>query len=453
MLTGVDFDGHSMSEKVSKKVSRNLQEASYRDHPKTSIKYWEGAVFRSVHKHGGETKLGKFYCAKIAHDGKRYTFNLKSAEKGEAARKAKQIYMSLVSKGWEETLAEFKPPKDRKTETSSTTIRTVGDLIDAASNILTVGERTAADYGRAFRHIAADISGITVKKVGSRDKWKNRVNDVPLTTITPQKVLAWKKSFLSEKTEDAAALRKAKNTVNTIIRNAKGLLSRKVTPFLDLPEDFVSPFEGVPFEPRQSMKYRSSIDLAKLVDLAKNGDEEKGIEPLPTELFKIFVLAAMAGLRRNEIDKLEWQAFLWDEGLIRLETTRTFSAKSEESNSDVAIDKELLEYFQQDFQKSESRFVIASKNAPKVGVSHSHYRCAKLFKELVGWLKKAGLDAQKPIHVLRKEFGSIVCDKFGIYAASTALRHGDIHITSQHYVDSKRKIRPELGSLLSDKTA
>ena len=47
----------------------------------------------------------------------------------------------------------------------------------------------------------------------------------------------------------------------------------------------------------------------------------------------------------------------------------------------------------------------------------------------------------------------LVCDKFGIYAASTALRHGDIHITSQHYVDSKRKIRPELGELISDKIA
>lgn len=434
-------------------MSKISQDPSYRDHPKTSIKYWEGAVFRPSRMHEGETKLGKFYCVKIAHDGKRQTFNLKSAEKGEAARKAKQIYLSLVSRGWEETLAEYKPQKAKNTESPSTTIQTVGDLIGAASRVLTVGERTAADYGRAFRHIAGDICGITVKSAGSREKWKLSVNDVPLTMITPQEVLSWKKSFLSKKAGDAAALRKAKNTVNTIMRNAKGLLSRKVVPFLDLPDGFVSPFEGVPFESRQSMKYRSSIDLVKLVELAKNGDEAKEIEPLTRELFKIFVLAAMAGLRRNEIDKLEWRAFLWDEGIIRLETTRTFSAKSEESNSDVAIDKELLEYFHQDFKKSKSRFVIASKNAAKVGMSHSHYRCAKLFKELVGWLHRVGVDEQKPIHVLRKEFGSLVCDKFGIYAASTALRHGDIHITSQHYVDSKRKIRPELGELISDKIA
>src|SRR6266403_1819086 len=39
----------------------------------------------------------------------------------------------------------------------------------------------------------------------------------------------------------------------------------------------------------------------------------------------------------------------------------------------------------------------------------------------------------------RKEFGSLVCEQFGIYAASRALRHADIAITSQHYVDKKRR--------------
>jgi hypothetical protein len=39
-------------------------------------------------------------------------------------------------------------------------------------------------------------------------------------------------------------------------------------------------------------------------------------EPASTkpEQFKIFLLGAMAGLRRNEIDKLPWTAFRWDEG-------------------------------------------------------------------------------------------------------------------------------------------
>jgi phosphatidylserine/phosphatidylglycerophosphate/cardiolipin synthase-like enzyme len=39
------------------------------------------------------------------------------------------------------------------------------------------------------------------------------------------------------------------------------------------------------------------------------------------EQFKIFLLDAMAGLRRNEIDKLPWSALRFDEGVIRIRAT------------------------------------------------------------------------------------------------------------------------------------
>jgi hypothetical protein len=41
---------------------------------------------------------------------------------------------------------------------------------------------------------------------------------------------------------------------------------------------------------------------------ARQGEELAAGEP---ECFKAFVLAVMAGLRRNEIDKLEWARFNW----------------------------------------------------------------------------------------------------------------------------------------------
>lgn len=428
-------------------MSRNSKASSYKDHPKTSVKYWEGAVFRPVYRHNGEEKLGRTYCVKIAHKGKRQTFNLNSAEKSESARKAKEIYLSLISVGLDDTLAIYKPKK-APPKSEAERIETVGGLITSVEKISSVSERTAADNARAFRFIAGAISRIYIESAGSRKNWKSLVDATKLSELTPEKVLSWKTQYIREQAGDAVDHRSAKNTVNSIIRKAKSLLAKKIVPFLALPPDFVSPFAGVPFEPRQSMRYRSRIDLGSLVQQAKFGDNDKGLEPLGSEHFKIFVLAAMAGLRRNEIDKLEWSSFLWDEGLIRLETTATFSAKSEESNSDVAVDPEIVEYFKSKFTEADSKFVISSANTPKVRKSHAHYRCAKLFKELVQWLRKAGVESQKPIHTLRKEFGSLICENFGIFAASTALRHGDIHITTQHYVDSKKKIRPNLGGLL-----
>ncbi len=59
------------------------------------------------------------------------------------------------------------------------------------------------------------------------------------------------------------------------------------------------------------------------------------------------------------------------------------------------------------------------------------------------------MTAIKPLHELRKEFGSQVCAKYGIFAASRMLRHADIAITAQHYLDQKERVTIGMGNLLS----
>jgi hypothetical protein len=63
-------------------------------------------------------------------------------------------------------------------------------------------------------------------------------------------------------------------------------------------------------------------------------------------------------------------------------------------------------------------------------------------------MREKGVSGGRPLHTLRKEFGSHVCEQFGIYAASRALRHADIGITSQHYLDKKTRVTAGLGKLL-----
>jgi integrase len=203
-----------------------------------------------------------------------------------------------------------------------------------------------------------------------------------------------------------------------------------------------NPFEGVQFEPRQSTRYRSRFDFTKLIEEA---NEELSVkEP---EQFKAFLLAAMAGLRRNEIDKLEWDAFQWERGVLRLDVTNYFEGKSEEAISDVDLDQELLALFRGFKAKATGRFVIESKVQPRPQVN-AHYRCSRLFTQLNTWLRSKGVKGRTPLHTLRKEYGSQVCDRFGIYAASQALRHSDINVTSQHYLDKKTRITVGLGHLL-----
>jgi hypothetical protein len=72
----------------------------------------------------------------------------------------------------------------------------------------------------------------------------------------------------------------------------------------------------------------------------------------------------MAGLRRNEIDKLPWTAFRWNEGVIRIQATKFFRPKSRESEGDVLVDPELLEIFRGCHAWRKGDFVIESDCEP-----------------------------------------------------------------------------------------
>jgi integrase len=121
------------------------------------------------------------------------------------------------------------------------------------------------------------------------------------------------------------------------MRQAKSLFSADLLACVSMHKPDKMPFEGVPFYERESQPYRSKIDIEVLIQAA--------VRELPQEQLKIFLLAAMAGLRRNEIDKLQWSAFRWNDAVIRIEETEHFAPKSSDRAGDVPIDKELLAMF------------------------------------------------------------------------------------------------------------
>jgi len=72
-------------------------------------------------------------------------------------------------------------------------------------------------------------------------------------------------------------------------------------------------------------------------------------------------------------------------------------------------------------------------------------------KGLNAWLRNKGVNTQKPLHTLRKEYGSLVSQAHGIHAASKALRHADIHVTNNYYTDARVRVTPGLGKLFGAK--
>jgi hypothetical protein len=73
-------------------------------------------------------------------------------------------------------------------------------------------------------------------------------------------------------------------------------------------------------------------------------------------------LALGAGLRRIEIDSLEWSVFRWNQNVIRIEPTEHFDLKTEHSIGDVSVDPELMSVFRGYAARARSNFVIETPN-------------------------------------------------------------------------------------------
>ena len=243
----------------------------------------------------------------------------------------------------------------------------------------------------------------------------------------------------------AKAAATARISVNSLLRQARSLFAVKRIRHLHLSLPKPLPFDGVDFEPRQSMKYRSEIDILKLIKAAKAELRDS----LP-EAYKVFLLAVGAGLRKKEIDLLEWSSFRWEENVIRIEATRYFHPKSEDSIADLPVDREVMALFQTYYARAKGPFVIKSRRAPLPSKQRQYYRCEPIFEQVNVWLRKYGINGDKPLHTLRKEYGSLLTRSYGIHAASRALRHADLRTTSEHYSDSTARVTPGIGRLLAN---
>jgi integrase len=430
-----------VNKQTVQEVSKQRTIASAR-HGKSDVRYWREAIFQPGYTRRGTRRKVGHYAVKLQYQGRREVFPLGSANRESAAQKAREIYVHLRSHGWDEALLKFKP----KSRWSSSAVTTLGELFERARSVWSGRPRTLEDYIRSLRKIVSDIFLIDGGKSkfdyrsGGRDSWVQRVDRIRLRDITPDKVQKWKVEFLRRAGSNPVKRRSASISVNSTMRQAKSLFAPAILKFvkLDIP---CSPFEGVPFEPRRSMRYQSSFDIETVIQAAQN--------ELPPEQFKIFLLAIMAGLRRNEIDKLEWSAFEWRRGMISIKATAYFTPKSEDSTGDVEVDPEVMELFRGYRASASGDFVIESEIPPRPEAAYSHYRCQRDFEALNDWLRAHGVEDGRPLHTLRKEYGSQVCAKYGIYAASRALRHADIAITSQHYLDRRGSARAGLGNLLS----
>jgi integrase len=67
------------------------------------------------------------------------------------------------------------------------------------------------------------------------------------------------------------------------------------------------------------------------------------------------------------------------------------------------------------------------------------------------WLKAHGVNARKPLHALRKEYGPLINEKYDLVTAKELLRHSSVAMTAAHYVENRKRGTTGLGALLKTK--
>lgn len=407
---------------------------------KSKVAYWRNRLEKVKSKKG---TASPDYSARIVFQNKRVRFPLQTPNKEAAASKAAIIYKHVVAHGWDETLKKF---KDNKSATNCDSGASVGDVISTVTKYSTVRPQTLKAYVQGFRKIVSDVAEISDEgKHGTNGNdgnqvWREKVDSVPLSQITPLKVQGWRQQRISVGGMDASAVRHATVTANSQIRNAKALFSKKLIPFLqaelELPK--VLPFEDIQAEKTGSLRYHSRIDAKQLMT-----DAQVELKTQHPEVYKIFLLALVCGLRVSEIDHLLWDAIDLEKMTLHVRSSAYHTLKSEDSEGIIDLSESTTLYFKECVSLAFDQFVVevsldsrASESAP--------YRTQQHLAALRKWLREKGIKSQKPIHTLRKEIGSLIASEQGIYAASRYLRHADIQVTAGFYADKKTKILPQI---------
>jgi integrase len=442
----VHTSGELRDSSEPKKRASTVQAMLVSSFGRTDVRYWKERIFKPTYTRGDKRYQSDNWAVYIQYRGQRHKWSLGKPNRETAAAIARDIFLSLQASGWDATKQKYRRKLDEKKRDV-----TIGEFVDAVKSYCGPAKgKTIEEYAKVFRGIVAGIFGIKGGKEkydyhgDGHEKWLTRIHAIKLAEVTPDRVQKWKRDFLAQAKRDPISLRRAKVSVNSLLRQAKCLFSPETLRQLavELPDPL--PFTGVTFEPRQSLKYRSNFDVQKLIKKARADLSQS--EP---EAYKIFLLAVMVGLRRLEIDLLEWSSFKWETGVIRIEPTRHFHPKSEDSIGDIAVDPELMEIFRGYQTHATGPFVIKSSRKAK-DVIYSYYRCHHALVKLNRWLRKNGVNGNKPLHILRKEYGSQINAIHGIHAASRALRHADIRVTNEYYTDSRARVTPGMGHLLED---
>jgi integrase len=435
-----------------------------RSYPKTHANYWKARLeHRSYNRDGKSFEVAE-WSVRIHYKGIRRSFDLESANKEEAATKARDFYLSIITKGWSATLAQLTPQAMPAIEAKDGN-RTVGEFLAEVERTSNLKPKTFRRYAQYFRMLAAQIQG--VKSDASRydyyngglTRWREKVDALPLSAITPAAVADWRIAYLKRSGSDPRRKQEVNRSFNSALRHCKSLFSfniiNKANFTVKIPK-FTVPdgqhgereaywFETVDFERAGSMKFHAPAGVTYEGLLTNARNELRANHP---ESYKLFLLCLCAGLRRAEADVCLWTQLNPKDNSIQIESNEFIEPKHG-SGGTVYVDPSLVRELLSFKGEASESFVVASTRGWKPTM-YGRYRCEPHWRKLLDWLQDNGIHARKKVHELRKLFGDAIVKQNGIFAGSAQLRHATIQMTASHYTDPRQRAALPVGNLFSE---
>ncbi len=413
---------------------------------KTHQDFWKSRLVRRTYRdNGGRMVQMPEWHVRIAEAGRRGWFNLDTPNQAKAAEKARDIYVSLVSAGWDVTVTRFKPSPTRKAD-----VCTLGEFLTDVAAFSHLKPMTIRRYAVKLRKIVADAAKLEVglkgraKRTkydyinGGRKAWLTKVDGQSLSVLSPEVVNEWRNHYVAKAGTHPVKRKSAERSAASYLRCARALFAADVVGVLKvkLPP---YPFAGVKLKDPGAQRYQSEINPELLLACA-----ERDLRTQKPQQYLALFLCLWAGLRRREADLLLWEQVDLKQGQIQVRRTEWFEPKTEESQRTIDLAPEAVTVLRS-FKKGVTSEFVLEGGKPHPSATYDYYRCDGTWRDLNAWLRSKGVRQQKAIHALRKESGSLIASSHGIEAARQHLGHRDIRTTSSHYVDKKRRVEVSFG--------
>ena len=200
-------------------------------------------------------------------------------------------------------------------------------------------------------------------------------------------------------------------TVRAVLKNAGSAFSKASLQSLGMPE-VQNPFARL-VQPKVDREPFNAPPRSWITHLMR-----QGIEKLSGDCRLVFVLALGCGLRWGEIVSLTWENVLPDGVRVPASLAKGRRARV------VPVGKRV----QSILEAARGEGAVISADSKEI------------HKTLCSWLKEHGVKDSKPVHFLRKCYGSLAVADHGIYIASKLLGHASISLTASTYAGQVDKL-------------